>query len=92
MLFVSCFGFFLVTTADFLFFGCSFSKMAPRLHASPQAWMFVEELDSPLEGGVDWSGRLLLQQLGATELLPEDKQRLRDLVVQVGNSGKVLLG
>ncbi|CAK9022077.1 TELO2-interacting protein 1 homolog (Protein SMG10) [Durusdinium trenchii] len=46
------------------------------------AWMFVEELQSPFEGGLDWSGRLLLRKVGASELLPEDKRSLADLVAQ----------
>ena len=44
--------------------------------------MFVEELQSPFEGGLDWSGRLLLRKVGASELLPEDKRSLADLVAQ----------
>ena len=46
------------------------------------AWLFVQELRNPMPRSVDWSGVLLLDEVGATELLDEDTERLRGLVSQ----------
>eukprot|EP00435_Cladocopium_sp_Y103_P029983 s2196_g7.t1 len=49
------------------------------------AWLFVQELRNPKPRSADWSGILLLDEVGATELLDEDTERLRGLVSQEDN-------